>query len=161
MVTIAVAAILLMVALPALQDFVRNNRLVAMTNDLIADLALARAEAIRRGGRVTVCASNSAVACSGTNWATGRLVFADAGTPGTVDSGEEVLRVTPAAAGGIALTSDSADHSQYLQYRPSGGTDASGSVSFRICDSRGKGRTVVVALSGQVTTTGEEGTTCP
>lgn len=163
MVTIAVAAILLLFAVPALQDFVLNNRLVAITNDLIADLALARAEAIRRGGRVTLCASNTGTSCSGGDWSAGRVVFADAGTAGSVETGvgDEILRTHPAAASGVSLVSDDTVHNDYLQFRPSGSTDASGTISFKFCDSRAKGRTVVIGLSGQVATIGEEGTTCP
>jgi type IV fimbrial biogenesis protein FimT len=165
MVTITVAAILLAIAVPSLREFILNNRLAAATNDLVGDLALARAEAVRRGSRVTVCASNDASAasptCSGTDWSAGRLVFSDAGTAKTLDSGDERLRAYSGSGSGIALTSNAASHSEYIQYRPSGGTDASAAVSFKLCDSRNKGRTVTVALNGQVTTTGESGTTCP
>lgn len=165
MVTIAVAGILLTIALPSLREFILNNRLAAATNDLVGDLALARAEAVRRGSRVTVCASNDAAAasptCSGTDWSAGRLVFSDAGTAKSVDTGDERLRAYNGSGSGITLTSDAGSHPEYIQYRPSGGTDASGAVSFKFCDSRNKGRTVTVALNGQAKTTGESGTTCP
>jgi type IV fimbrial biogenesis protein FimT len=165
MVTIAVAAILLTVAVPSLQDFIQNNRLSAVTNDLVADLAVARAEAIRRGSRVTVCASDNAgtatATCSGSNWSAGRLIFSDAGTVKTIDTGDERLRTYDGSGSGVTLTSSKATPNEYLQYRPSGAIDASAAVSFKFCDSRNKGRTVTVSLNGQVTTTGESGTTCP
>lgn len=165
MITIAVAAILLTVALPSLRDFILNNRLTSVTNDLVADLALARAEAIRRGSRVTVCASNNAntgsATCSGTDWSLGRLVFSDSGTAATIDTGDERLHAYDGSGSGITLTSDSTSHNDYLQYRPSGGTSETGTISYKFCDSRNKGRTVSIAQSGQVTTTGETGTTCP
>ncbi|MGB0128316.1 MAG: GspH/FimT family pseudopilin [Rhodocyclaceae bacterium] len=165
MVTIAVAAVLLMIALPSLRDFILNNRLASVTNDLVGDLALARAEAIRRGSRVTVCASNDAGSsgptCSGTDWSAGRLIFSDAITAKTIDTGDERLRAYDGSGSGITLTSNSVSHNEYVQYRPSGATDASAAISFKFCDSRNKGRTVTVALNGQVTTTGESGTTCP
>lgn len=163
MITIAVAAILLTIALPSLRDFILNNRLTSVTNDLVADLALARAEAIRRGSRVTICASDNAgtssATCSGTDWSLGRLVFSDSATVASIDAGDERLRVYDGLGSSIALTSDSA--SSYMQFRPSGGTTATGTISFKFCDSRYKGRTVSIAQSGQVTTTGETGTTCP
>lgn len=165
MITIAIAAILLTFALPALREFILNNRLTAVANDLVADLALARAEAIRLGTRVTICASNNATSgsatCSGTDWSLGRLVFSDSATAASIDAGDERLRVYDGSGSGITLTSDSTTHNEYLQYRPSGGTSATGTISFKFCDSRNKGRTVSIAQSGQVTTTGETGTTCP
>lgn len=73
MVTLAVAAILLSVGVPSFAEFIRNNRLAAGTNNLVAAMQVARAEAIRRGEPITLCASAdpaaSAVSCTGaTAW---------------------------------------------------------------------------------------------
>lgn len=73
MVTLAVAAILLGVAVPSFAEFIRNNRLAAGTNNLVSALQVARAEAIRRGEPITLCTSNdpgaSSVSCAGgTTW---------------------------------------------------------------------------------------------
>jgi type IV fimbrial biogenesis protein FimT len=97
MVTIAVLAILLTIAIPSYQSMVRNNRIAAQANQVITALNYARSEAVKRGAPATVCSSNGGTACAGsTNWSTGWLVFADANKNGTVDGGETVLRVWPA-----------------------------------------------------------------
>ena len=49
MVTVAVAAILLVVGVPAFTSFVQNNRAAAHANELVTAFAFARNEAIRRG----------------------------------------------------------------------------------------------------------------
>ena len=104
MVTIAVAAVLLVVAVPSFQSMLVNNRISAQTNDLVADLAIARSEAAKRGGRVTVCASDDGATCGG-SWANGRIVFTDATTMGIIDGTDVVLKVSSAVKAGDSLNS--------------------------------------------------------
>ena len=54
LVTLAIAAILLAVGVPALQSFITNNQLATSANQLIAALNLARAEAVRCATQVGV-----------------------------------------------------------------------------------------------------------
>lgn len=56
MMTVALAAIVLALAAPSLRDLVQNNRVTAHANALAGALALARSEAVRRGGPTSVCA---------------------------------------------------------------------------------------------------------
>ena len=69
-VTMAIAAIILTQAVPSFSTMISNNRLTTQTNDLVADINLARSEAIKRGLRVILCrtANPNAVAatCGGT-----------------------------------------------------------------------------------------------
>jgi type IV fimbrial biogenesis protein FimT len=51
-ITILVLAILLVLAVPAMQDLVRNNRVTAQHNELRSLIALAKSEAIRRNEHV-------------------------------------------------------------------------------------------------------------
>ena len=109
MFTLAVAGILLGVGVPSFFEIVRNNRAAANANELVTTLSIARSEAIRRGARVTVCASSDGATCGGT-WGQGWLVIrdsatSDAGAPSIADAAD-VLRVWPAPAGnaGVALT---------------------------------------------------------
>lgn len=55
MVTIAVAAILITIAVPGFQALVQNNRATTLANQLTTAINLARSEAIRRGEIVSVC----------------------------------------------------------------------------------------------------------
>lgn len=102
MVTIAVLAILLAVAIPSYQTFVMNSRMASQTNDLITALSLARSEAVKRAANVTVCASsNSTTAiptCTG-GWAQGWIVRDAGGTPIRVQS---ALSGASTLSGGIS-----------------------------------------------------------
>jgi len=96
MVTVAVLAILLSIAVPSFSDMIHNNQAAAQTNLLVASLNQARSEASKRGMPVTVCAANAALTtCSGdaTTWKNGWLIFTDAppGAAGVIDGGDLVL----------------------------------------------------------------------
>jgi type IV fimbrial biogenesis protein FimT len=54
MITLAVAAVLLTVAVPSFQAVFQNNRLVSQVNELVTAINLARNEAIKRGVNVTL-----------------------------------------------------------------------------------------------------------
>lgn len=58
MITVAVLAIILSIALPSMRELIINGRVTTQTNELISSLALARSEAIRRGLDVSVCAAD-------------------------------------------------------------------------------------------------------
>jgi type IV fimbrial biogenesis protein FimT len=77
MVTVAIAAILLAVAVPNLRTFMRRNTITSETNDLIGDLQFARSTAVNRRILVAVCAkSSTAVSCAGTNtYENGWLIY--------------------------------------------------------------------------------------
>jgi type IV fimbrial biogenesis protein FimT len=94
MVTIAIAAILLTIALPNFNNFVMNNRMATQANDLITALNLARSEAVKRNASVTVCKSSDGVNCVG-SWSQGWAVKDLAGT---------VIRWQQALTGGSTLT---------------------------------------------------------
>lgn len=89
-VTVTVAAILAVIAVPSYKQFVESGRLTAATNDLVGDLSLARVEAMKRGGGATVagcpaggsgqmivCASadGSTCATAPTTWNSGWITY--------------------------------------------------------------------------------------
>lgn len=104
-VTIAIAAILLTIAIPNFRTFSMNNRMATQANDLITALNLARSEAVKRSANVTVCASSNSTSCTGT-WAQGWIVQHAADTP---------IRVQQALSGNSTL---------------SGGAEVAASVTF-------------------------------
>lgn len=124
-VTLAVAAILLTLATPSFAELLRRNRLAAAGNELVTALHVARAEALRRGRPVSVCASTDQRSCAGnTNWATGWVVFEDSvatGAPGapaaqSADYDVRMISVSPAMEGGFLL--GGAD--SWYRFTPSG-----------------------------------------
>ncbi len=72
MVTVAIAAILLMVAVPSMVTFKRNAELTSATNNLLSAINAARGEAMKRGMNAMVVPTNN-----GTDWNTGWVVFVD------------------------------------------------------------------------------------
>lgn len=109
-VTIAVVAILAAVGMPAMSSFISQNRLSGNVNEFIAANMLARSEAIKRGGGVTICRSVNAdtattTACdtSDSDWKTGWLVV----VVNTADSTKnEVLARQGALTAGTTVTPD-------------------------------------------------------
>lgn len=75
MMTIAVAVILMMIAVPSFQYVTNSNRMSSEINGLLGDLQFARSEAIKEGQYVTVCASSDGASCSDlTAWQNGWIV---------------------------------------------------------------------------------------
>ncbi|MAM69622.1 MAG: hypothetical protein CMP91_00570 [Gammaproteobacteria bacterium] len=95
---IAVAAILVAVAVPSLEDTVSRNARDSIQLDLMSSLALARSQAVTLSATVSVCHSSNQATCSnttGSDWNQGWLVFSDFDADGVVDSGDgdEILRI--------------------------------------------------------------------
>ena len=92
LVTIAVAAILLAIAIPSYLGMVQRNTIAANANDLVGDFNYARSEAVTRGQPVNVGASSNQTSCCGGNWDEGWIIFAPAaGT--TAPTNDNILRV--------------------------------------------------------------------
>lgn len=145
LVTVAVLAIALGIAVPSFQSFVSRNRLAATTNELVSALALARSEAVKRATRVTVASAD---------WDDGWEVFVDSDPFGD-SSGDTILRVYEAnTQGGASITAGS-NFSDYISYLPSGtseGSGGDGDGDFTVCKD-GNARVVSINNTGRVSTT--------
>jgi type IV fimbrial biogenesis protein FimT len=156
----AIVAIALAAAAPTLRDTMSNMRMAAQSSDLVADLALARSEAVKRNVQVFICASNDGARCAGTDWRAGWVIFPDAdgvGVPGANES--PLIKVgvgfspnTTVATGGVIA---GAGDIRYIAYRPSGAATLN-NVSFNMCDGRTGSR---VGRSIQITPTGRTAVT--
>lgn len=99
LIVIAIIAILASLAVPSFNVMLVKRSVQGAALALVADIRLARSEALRRSSTVTVCsfAAGSTTTCSGStvdaNWANGWMVFADTDNDGVLDGGEEVIRV--------------------------------------------------------------------
>jgi type IV fimbrial biogenesis protein FimT len=90
----ALLAGLATLALPSMAGFLSRRQVQSAAESLVADLRLARSEAIRRGLIVGVCASSDGATCAATAaWVEGWLVFVDRDGNRRRDAGEELLRV--------------------------------------------------------------------
>lgn len=169
MTVVAIIAIVMGIAAPSLRDLILNARMSAQANDLLADLALARSEAIKRNARVAICSSSTGDACTGGTalrpvaWEVGRIVFVDANQNGLREPGEAVLKTAPEAPVGstVTVTGDTASGGvRTVHYRPSGSmTPGGASVVFTLCDERtgsagtGRGRLITINNTGRAVVT--------
>lgn len=140
MCVIAILAIVMSVGIPSFSTMIRNNRIVTATNDLNAILQYARAEAVRRGGRVRVGAIDSDVN-------NGLRVWADDGDD------EEVLRVFTIDSGDITLALEDGSQDIGFVFNARGLVPGlANTVTFGLCDKRAgnHGRQLTLLTSGVV-----------
>lgn len=84
MVTLALAAILMMVAVPSFTAYQRNSELTSFANTLLASVNAARGEAMKRGMNAMV------VPAVGTDWDGGWVVFVDVNRNQAYDAAQDI-----------------------------------------------------------------------
>lgn len=117
MVTIAIAAILMMVAAPSFVTFQRNSELTSATNTLIAAINAARGEAMKRGAFAMV------VPKDGAHWSSGWIVFVDKDLDKAFDTSEDEVvldQIAPSDYITVSGTGAAAETSPYVLYDGSG-----------------------------------------
>ena len=130
MITLAIAALVLTLAVPSLRDFTLRNNLAAKANELVGTLNYARSEAVRRGETVTVTSNN------GNAWEQGWQIS---------DTDANLLRAIDAMQGPtLTGTTDT------VQYLASGFTSAGAAITFTLCYESGQqGREIQVTATGR------------
>ena len=111
LVTLAIGAILLGLAVPSLQGLMSGSQLSATTNTLVYSLQTARSEAIKRGVTVGVCTSNTPLAAnagcdSGAGYGSGWIVFVDDNANGSRDLAEAIVLSVEARSSAFTLSAD-------------------------------------------------------
>lgn len=145
LVTIAIAAILVAVALPSFRGTIQRHRLRSAADNLQAAIDYARAEAVLRASYVSLCASADSATCSGAaTYETGWIVYAHpVATTAATDTydatpskGMEMLRVNQGLGPVSVRGSDAAvvTFGQQGQLVPlASRTNASQPVAFVVC----------------------------
>lgn len=111
LVVIAITAILLSLGIPQFSELSAARAVTSHVNLLAGAMRLARAEAVKRGMRVTICPSLAPEAtdpiCSAAagDWAEGWIIFSDLGVADTVDGSDRIIRVQPALRGSAGIIS--------------------------------------------------------
>ena len=152
MVTLSIGALIMTMAVPSFRNSINNQRMTSATNELVMSLTLAKSEAIKRVTYVTVCKSSDGATCTGntSDWNDGWIVFANATSVnlGSVDAGDELIRVYPALLDSLSVTPlGSVDG--FLSFRPSGtlGTNAANMTgTLTTCDDRGSSYATAILL---------------
>ncbi|MES2205723.1 MAG: GspH/FimT family pseudopilin [Pseudomonadota bacterium] len=146
MVCIAILAVMAGIGTPMMSMFFQNSRVSATTNDLYSMINLARAEAIRRNTRVTLCGVDAAGRCvSSTGNATpfeqyGWALFEDTTSGASSMDGAKaivgkLIRVQSAPPAGLLIRSTFG----YATFSPMGQVRMEGSIagggSVKVCKS--------------------------
>ncbi|BBL35859.1 hypothetical protein Nstercoris_02136 [Nitrosomonas stercoris] len=149
MVTISIASILLAVAVPSYQFLMKGSHLTTQANEFMTALHYARSEAVKRGMRITICKSADGATCNGDSWQDGWLIFSDAGIAGSVDGGDEILRVFPKLTGSsLKGRSNFGDRISYLRNGRSQGDSNLPNGTFTLCHQE-DAREIIINVSGR------------
>jgi type IV fimbrial biogenesis protein FimT len=145
--TVAVLAVVAAWGVPTFHAVARDAARAREVNQFVQAVSLARSEAIKRNGVVSLCPSRNGSTCtpSGT-WQTGWLVFVnrDRDSPAARDGGEDLLRVYERWDTGHILSNRTT-----LSFRAYGQMGVTATVTF--CDDRGSSaaRAVIISQTGR------------
>jgi type IV fimbrial biogenesis protein FimT len=144
----AIVAGLLGWGVPSFRELQRNVERTREVNQFVQAVYLARSEAIKRNGVVSLCPSSGDGQCApaGAPWQRGWIVFVnrDRDSPAVRDAGEDLLRIYAPWDRG-AVTANRAT----LSFRPFGQVGVT--ATFTFCDDRGPpaARAVIVSQAGR------------
>ena len=165
MVTIALLAIIMSLAVPSFQQTIASTKLTSTSTDLYSSLLQARADAISQGERMTVCKSSDGSSCivgTKTTWSIGWITFVDStrSVNPTVDAGETVTYIVQATDPAITV-SGNGSLVNYVSFSADGKSkQISGgfqSGTIRICSSSSalsddkRARDLEINIAGRVT----------
>ena len=144
LITVLVVGVIITIGIPNMAEFTQNSRLTSTSNDLLSSFQLARSEAARSRGNITICASDNSLDananCGGT-FNDGWIIFIDTdGDLNRAGAGENILRAHPAPPSGVTVTPENA--ATYFAFAGTGlGRGNVGGVpaiqTVMICDARG------------------------
>ena len=158
MVVVTIIAIMLVVAVPAMSEFVADQRVRTVASDIVSEIALARAKAIETSRRVYI-------AKLGVNWNNGWRLYADINDNATYEAGvdQELKRFDGFTSGTIYIcTSPAGAFPTQIVFRPDGRIARTGAVTatdgIYVVDTMGDGdptndkiRGIQFGLSGRAT----------
>jgi len=133
---LGILAILSVMAIPEMRGFVQNTRIKTVSFELMASLNLARSEAIKRSGPVSI-------APFGPGWESGWRILDQAGA---------VIKLQPQLSGGVRIAGPDAVVYEKNGRLPEAGTSAAFDVAVEDPSDGVHGRCVRVDLSGRPNT---------
>lgn len=140
MVVLAITGIVLAAAVPSFQGMISRNRIATDTNDMLLAINLARSEALRRGGTVSVQSQDASD--NSNEFGNGYCVV-----PGNPGSCTGAIRKFDALKGDTTL--DSVDGVSSIQFNSLGALDGGSELSFDVCNPSVTGRRIVITLIGR------------
>jgi type IV fimbrial biogenesis protein FimT len=159
MVTLAIAAILMFLAVPSFVSFQKNAQLTSAANSLLAAINAARGEAMKRGMSAMVVPTNN-----GSDWKTGWVVFVDKDNSRTyTDTGDNTVLTQASLPSGVSIIGNNtaAGSKPYIMFDASGysktktGGFGALSISFArtdvgTADQYRQTRRLIIASTGRV-----------
>lgn len=163
MVTIAIAAILLGIAVPSFDGVMLSMKLTSYANNLVASTLLARSEAINRNAVVSLCVSSNGSSCGTGGWEQGWIVMCnttdntacDPAGPNTM-----VIQSQPAVSSGWKITESSTITSVSFQPTGTGATSATLTVCRATPNVGSQERVVRISASGRPSVTKTANAAC-
>lgn len=162
MVTLAIAAVLMLVAIPNLNSFRKSSELTSVTNQVIGSINAARGEAMKRGMNAFVAPLDN-----GPSWSVGWAAYVDKTTARSqayVPGSDGVVAVQQAIPAGITVTGNgnAGAAAAYIMFDPSGfarskAPGGPGNLSLEIkrndvpaADQLAQTRIIIVSVTGRV-----------
>jgi type IV fimbrial biogenesis protein FimT len=169
LVVIAIVAILAAVGAPSFVSMIRSSNMTSGINSFLADMRFARSEAIRRGGSVVLCRSDSPEAAQPTcgsgsadGWESGWIVFHDLSGNDQRTSTEPLLRAQGPLTGINTITESGA--ATIFVFTATGRLKASGLTSIQFGSAPDFANTdqrmVCVSVGGRARVAGNGLTAC-
>lgn len=159
MITLAISAILLGLAIPSLQSWHGDSAIVSTTNDFVTSVHTARSAAVTRGAKVGMCPSTdpndtNAVCSAGTAWTKGWIVFVDDNENGTREApAEELLLQMEERSAGFTIVPDTVFQNLiYFTFNGTSVTTANIPVAGKVTMKYGasENREITVSANGHV-----------
>lgn len=142
MLTVTIAAVLMMVAVPSLSTYRRNAELTSITNTLVASINTARGEALKRGLSAMVVPTNN-----GSVWEKGWVVFVDTDSSRSYNTGDTLVFTQPATESYIDISANNEAKKAVSQIRfdasgfPQGPSNTAGNLTFVVSRTDGSAST--------------------
>lgn len=157
MVTLSIAALLVLIGVPAFSSFVQNNRITSTTNFVVAQLHYARAEAIRLNLPVNLARTGGTAGELADGW----RIYSDAGSATgnsaySATDGDTLLREFEGYDGANISVAVSNVGNQWIAFNPTGLLSEGGTtVEIAVCDDRGLdfGRLISISTTGRTRVT--------
>ena len=144
-VVMAIVGILVSLASPSIVRFTAGSEVRSIAASVVGDIGLARAEALRTRGAVTICARATDTTC-GSDWTKGWLIFVDTNGNQSLDAGERLIRNQEELGGRATLIGPTS-----FLFRSTGAV-ATGGI-FELRRTYADGRDIQVFPGGRVTST--------
>jgi type IV fimbrial biogenesis protein FimT len=167
LVVVALAAILASLAVPSFRTLMVKRTVQAAADTLATDFRFARSEAVKRSTRTVICRSSDSTDCAGSagSWSGGWIVFVDLNGDGTVDAGDDIVRVQQAMSGIATIHSDASPGGtrHTFNFEPTGWAKAA-DQTFNITPNGADGasfmRVACVSITGRAAIRAQGATTC-